>query len=73
MPDVVGQLIELPHAPVGQARPATGPNTTGVVVELLSIPHEEVDEQEQHDKGGDQQVAYGHAPAHASSGEAKFT
>ena len=73
VPDVVGQLVELPHAPVGQARPAAGPNAAGVVVELLGIPHEEVDEQEQHDKGGYQQVAYGHAPAHAASGEAKST
>ena len=73
VPDVMGQLVELAHAPVGQARPAAGSNAAGVVVELLGIPHEEVDEQEQHDEGGDQQVAYGHAPAHATSGEAKPT
>lgn len=62
MPDVVGQLIELAHAPVGQARPAAGTNAAWVVIELLRIAHEEVDEQEEHDKGGHQQVADRHPP-----------
>ena len=34
------------------------------MVELLSIAHEEVDEQEQHEEGGDEQVADCHTPAH---------
>ena len=63
MADVVWQLIELTHAPVGQARPAASPNAAGVVVELLSIAHEEVDEQKQHEEGGDEQIADCHAPA----------
>ena len=65
MPDVVGQLVELAHAPVGQAGPAAGADAARVVVKLLSIAHEEVDEQEQHDKGGHQQVADGHPPVRA--------
>lgn len=64
MSDVVRQLVELTHAPVGQARPAASPNTAGVVVELFSIAHEEVDEQEQHEEGGDKQIADCHTPAH---------
>ena len=63
MSDVVGQLVELAHAPVGQARPAASPYAAGVMVELLSIAHEEVDEQEQHEEGGDEQVADCHTPA----------
>lgn len=64
MSNVVRQLVELAHAPVGQARPAAGPYAARVMVKLLSIAHEEVDEQEQHEEGGDEQVADCHAPAH---------
>jgi len=62
--NVVGQLVELPHAPEGQAGPAASPNAAGVVVELLSVTQEEVDEQEDHEEGRYQQVAERHAPAH---------
>ena len=34
------------------------------MVELLSVAHEEVDEQEQHEERGDEQVADRHTPAH---------
>ena len=71
MSDVVRQLVELTHAPVGQARPAAGPNAAGVVVELLSIAHEEVDEKEQHEEGGDEQIADCHAPAHQAGSSGK--
>lgn len=63
MSNVMGQLIKFPHAPVGQARPSACANAARMMVELFRIAHEEVDEQEQHDKGGHQQVAYGHTPA----------
>lgn len=63
MANVVRQLVELTHAPVGQARPAASPYAAWVVVELLSIAHEEVDEQKQHEEGGDEQIADGHTPA----------
>ena len=62
--DVVRQLVELAHAPVGQARPAACPYAAGMMVKLLSIAHEEVDEQKEHEEGGDEQVADCHAPAH---------
>ena len=64
MANVVGQLVELPHTPEGQAGPAASPNAAGVVVKLLSITQEEVDEQEDHQEGRYQQVAERHAPAH---------
>ena len=51
MADVVRQLIELAHAPVGQTRPAAGSYAAGVVIELLRVPHEEVNEQEDHEEG----------------------
>ena len=51
MANVMGQLIELPHAPEGQAGPSASPDAAGVVVKLLSVAQEEVDEQEDHEEG----------------------
>ncbi len=64
MANVVGQLVELPHTPEGQAGPSASPNAAGVVVELLRVAQEEVDEQEDHEEGRYQQVAERHTPAH---------
>ena len=63
MADVVWQLIELAHTPVGKARPAASPYAAGMVVKLLSVAHEEVDEEEDHQEGRHQQVAQCCTPA----------
>ena len=51
MADIVWQLVEFAHAPVGKARPAPSPYAARVVIKLLSIAHEEVYEQEDHQEG----------------------
>lgn len=61
--DVVGQLVEFAQAPGGQGGPAARTHRGGVVVELLSIAHEEVDDQEDQQEGRQQQIQHRHAPA----------
>ena len=63
MLQVVGQLVELAQAPGRQGAPATGAHAAGVVVQAFSIAEEQVHEQEDQQKGGDEQVEDGCLPA----------
>ncbi len=62
MVEVVGQLIEFAQAPGGQGRPAARTRGRRLVVELLSIAHEEVYQQKDQQERRQQQVSSRNAP-----------
>ena len=61
--DIVGQLVELSEPPSSQGTPPSSAQRVRAVVEALRIAQEEVDEQEDQQEGGQDQVYQSHPPA----------